>query len=165
MLSRRDTILTGFGAGFTALVPGALSAQEQTEDPMLAAQLAEIDIPWGDAQDNTKRGVQSLAATVSQNSQSIVLYSPTRAVWNAVLDGARRSRHAGKSVVNGMLLATDDKPSIELYANGQLTATILRPDPELLSADIQDGLARDYVRLQSLGLTSEPQAPGLESDG
>lgn len=138
----------------------------QTEEAILAA-IQKVNVPYRDARENSRDAVQFMAAALSEGAQTIVLYQPTNDIWDATMDGARRAIVTSETSLNGVLLAAGEEREIAFYANSQLTATILNPDPETLSEDIQAQLATDYeTYIRPLGLAmGSSDTPTLEADG
>lgn len=104
-----------------------------------------MKVPWRDVQSASRDGVQSLAAIVSNKAQTIIVYAPTREIWDAVIAGARVQLLNGKSYMKGVLLASGVRSEIAFYADAQLTETILRPDVKTLTNTVTQIIERDYI--------------------
>lgn len=159
--------LTALGIGLA--MAGGAAANDGDQVATLETEAAlpvgyeNVEVPYRDSRDITREAVQTAATRISSNGrQTIVLYAADQEIWDAAYEGAQISLAAGESKLNGFILAAGDQQEVAFYANGQLSATLLNPDPALLVDDIRGQLSRDYeAYIKGLGvaLLQENEGP------
>lgn len=114
----------------------------------LYAQDQTCDIKWRDAKSASRDAIQSAAANISTDAQTIILFGGNREIWDQIIEGACQQAQNSRTRLNGIILAAPEEsqgaPEIQFFAHSQLTATILRANRNGLSDIIADQLDSDF---------------------
>lgn len=150
----RDKIFAGATAATIAipLAFGGLTANDAYAQDTTNITAPRHELLISDQRDVSRNSAQLIAAQLSKNAQTLLLFGPAKESFNEVKEAAEAALTQNGNTLNWVVVASG-KPELAFYTNGLLTHTILNPQSENLDQIIIDQLAKDLIRVTSLELT------------